>query len=62
MADIAVPWEYFHCQLHLTGQHLRNFLALPQLRAWWTQNWDVVAHPNKRIGYGACEDRISRSR
>ena len=62
MSDQAVPWEIFHCNLGLTGTHLRKFLALPQLRAWWTQNWDIIPHPNKRIGHGACQDRMSHTR
>lgn len=40
-------------------RELRKFLASPLLRHMYTQNYDLVPHMNKRIGYSGCGDRIA---
>ena len=75
--DDNVPWEYFQCVAtkasssacpgNEVGCRLRNFLSHPRLLHWYTQNLDIVPHPNKRLmhatdGVARCRTAIASSR
>jgi hypothetical protein len=60
--DMSMPWEYFTCHESLKESDLFDFLENPLLLGWYTQNWDVIPHSGKRIGFSNCANEIARNR
>lgn len=57
--DHSVPWELFSCTPGLNMNMLRNFLSSPILVRWYTQNYDVLPHSGRRVGFSECADEIA---
>jgi len=68
--DDSVPWEYFQCVLDWhtdescrggdASCRLRSLLHHPRLLHWYTQNLDILPHPNKRLMHAT--DRVAKCR
>ena len=55
MQDNAAPWEMFNCLLHSSGTEMRRFLRSPQLRHWYTQNFDLLRSAGKRVNFRSAD-------